>query len=91
MQRQDGVASDVRIGLIGVGEMPMRASQIEVMLEGREIGAALLDEAVEALRAGLEPNSDLNASADYRRHLAGVLARRAISDAWARTAKGAVA
>lgn len=85
MQRQDGVASGVRIALMGVGEMPMRAPAIEAMLEGREVGPKLIGDAVEALRAELEPNSDLNASADYRRHLAGVLARRALSDAWART------
>ena len=91
MRYRDGVASDVRIGLMGVGEMPMRAPQIEAMLEGRELDAVLIGESVEALRAELEPNSDLNASADYRRHLAGVLARRAITDAWARAKKGALA
>lgn len=85
MQRRDGVATGVRIALMGVGEMPTRAPAIEAMLEGREIGPKLIGDAVEALRAELEPNSDLNASADYRRHLAGVLARRALSDAWART------
>lgn len=90
MQGRNSVASDVRIGLMGVGEMPMRAPQVEAMLEGREISAALIDKAIETLRADLEPNSDLNASADYRRHLAGVLARRAIADAWARADKGAV-
>lgn len=91
MQRRGGVALDVRIGLMGVGEMPMRASQIEAMLEGREIDAALIAQAIEALRAELEPNSDLNASADYRRHLAGVLVRRAITDAWARARKDTAA
>jgi carbon-monoxide dehydrogenase medium subunit len=91
MRRHDGVASDVRIGLMGVGEMPMRAPQIEAMLEGREVNAALIGEAVDALRAELEPNSDLNASADYRRHLAGVLARRAMTSAWAGAEEGAVA
>lgn len=89
MQRRDGVASDVRIGLMGVGEMPMRVKHVEAMLEGCEINARLIDEAVDALRAGLEPNSDLNASADYRRHLAGVLARRAMTDASARAKKDA--
>ncbi|MGL5167056.1 MAG: FAD binding domain-containing protein [Afipia sp.] len=89
MRRKDGVASDVRISLMGVGEMPMRMPQVEAMLEGCEINARLIDEAVDALRAQLEPNSDLNASADYRRHLAGVLARRAMTDAWARAEKGA--
>ncbi len=91
MQRQEGAASGVRIGLMGVGEMPMRAPQIEAMLEGREINAALIGEAVEALRAELEPNSDLNASADYRRHLAGALVRRAVTDAWVRSGQGAAA
>ena len=91
MENRDGVASGVRIGLMGVGEMPMRASQIEAMLEGREIDAALIGRAIEALRAELEPSSDLNASADYRRHLAGVLARRAIADAWARAKKDTAA
>lgn len=90
MQRQDGVASDVRISLMGVGEMPMRMPQIEAVLEGCEINAKLIDKAIGALRAQLEPNSDLNASAEYRRHLAGVLARRAMTDAWARAEKDAV-
>lgn len=90
MQRRDGTASGVRISLMGVGEMPMRMPQVEAMLEGCEISAGLMDDAIEALRAQLEPNSDLNASADYRRHLAGVLARRAMNDAWARAEKGAV-
>lgn len=89
MQRRDGVASDVRVALMGVGEMPMRVPQIEAMLEGCAIDAKLIDEAVGALRTELEPNSDLNASADYRRHLAGVLARRAMTDAWARAEKSA--
>lgn len=88
MQRQNGVAVGVRIGLMGVGEMPMRLPQIEAMLEGREVSPGLIGEAVDALRTELEPNSDLHASADYRRHLAGVLAQRAITDAWARAGKG---
>ena len=91
MQRRDGVASDVRISLMGVGEMPMRMTQIEAMLEGREVNARLIEEAIDGLRALLDPNSDLNASADYRRHLAGVLARRAVTDAWARSGKGIAA
>lgn len=88
MRRRDDVASDVQIGLMGVGEMPMRMTRIEAMLEGREVNAKLIDQAVEELRAQLDPNSDLNASADYRRHLAGVLTRRAVTDAWVRAGKG---
>jgi carbon-monoxide dehydrogenase medium subunit len=90
MQRQNGVAVGVRVGLMGVGEMPMRLPRIEAMLEGCEVSSGLIGEAVDALRTELEPNSDLHASADYRRHLAGVLARRAMTAAWARAEKDAV-
>ena len=45
--------------------------------------------AAEAVRDGIDPDDDLHASADYRRHLAGVLAERALGDAWARAGTGA--
>jgi carbon-monoxide dehydrogenase medium subunit len=85
MMRKEGLASDVRIAMMGVGDMPMRLSEVEAMLEGRVIDQPLVDNAVDMIRQQIEPNSDLNASSDYRRHLAGALARRALSDAWART------
>jgi carbon-monoxide dehydrogenase medium subunit len=84
MARRDGIASDTRIALMGVGEMPMRMPELEAMVDGRELSDALIDEVIEALRARITPNSDLNGSADYRRHLAGALTRRALSDAWSR-------
>ncbi|MBN9585274.1 MAG: carbon monoxide dehydrogenase [Afipia sp. 62-7] len=84
MERQNGVATNVRIGLMGVGETPTRMPQLEAMLEGSEVTERTLEEVVDALRSAIEPNSDLNASADYRRYLAGTLTRRALSDAWLR-------
>jgi len=85
MMRKEGLASDVRVVMMGVGDIPMRLSEVEAMLEGHEIDQPLIDGAVDMIREQIEPNSDLNASSDYRRHLAGALARRALSDAWART------
>ncbi|HEY0218611.1 MAG TPA: xanthine dehydrogenase family protein subunit M [Afipia sp.] len=86
MERRGDAASNVRLALMGVGETPIRMPQVEVMLEGQPIDDKLLDEAVAVLREQIMPNSDLNASSDYRRHLAGALSRRALSDAWKRTA-----
>ena len=69
---------------MGVAETPLRAARAEALIKGRAIDASLLDELVTAVRDACEPNTDLHASADYRRHLVGVLARRAVIAAWKR-------
>jgi CO/xanthine dehydrogenase FAD-binding subunit len=74
----DGRVIEARVGLAGVGERPLRFGAIEIAVEG-----AHADEIGGRVRAieGLEPVSDTNASADHRRHLARVLAVRALTDA----------
>ena len=86
----DGKATQLRIGLSGVADAPLRAAAAESLLAGRAIDAAAIEEAVTSIRATVEPNRDLHASEDYRRHLVGVLAARAIATAWQR-ALGAAA
>jgi CO/xanthine dehydrogenase FAD-binding subunit len=80
----DGSIGKVRIALMGVGETAMRASEAEALLTGNALTSELLDEAVASIRAAVEPNTDLHASSDYRRHLVGVLARRVLVSAWTR-------
>ena len=82
-------AVEVRIALFGVGETPVRARAAEALLTGTGFEPAAVTAAITALRDNLEPDDDLHASADYRRHLAGVLAERALGDAWTRAANGA--
>jgi aerobic carbon-monoxide dehydrogenase medium subunit len=62
------------VGLINMGSTPLRASAVEQALAG---GASAAD-AAEHAAEGTEPGSDLNASAEYRGHLARVLVRRAL-------------
>ena len=81
---RDGKADRVRIGMMGVGDTPLRAPEAEGLLAGSAIDAAAIEEAAAAMQAAVEPNSDLHASADYRRFLVGALARRAIGAAWRR-------
>jgi len=83
----NGVASAVRIGLMGVGDTPLRAHAAEEMLLGTTFADDDMAAAVEAIRTSISPNSDLHASSDYRRHLAGVLAARVLRDAWARAGR----
>jgi carbon-monoxide dehydrogenase medium subunit len=77
--------SDLRIGMMGVGETPMRATEAENILTGQRYSEAVVAAAVDAIRAAVEPNTDLHASADYRRHLVGILAQQALAKAWDRS------
>ena len=63
-----------RIGVTGLGPRAFRALQAERILQS----GGTVDEAVATVGEGEEANSDLYASAEYRRHLARVRARRAI-------------
>ncbi|MGY6501034.1 MAG: FAD binding domain-containing protein [Acidimicrobiales bacterium] len=67
------------IGLVNMGSTPLRASATEDALRQ---GASAADAAALADQ-GTEPAPDLNASEDYRRHLARVLVRRALEQAGA--------
>lgn len=87
MRLRNGAASDVRFGMMGVGETPLRLGAVEALIEGREVTARLVDEVVELLNDTLQPNTDLHASSDYRRHLSCALARRALDAAWQRAGR----
>ena len=75
---EGGVIAEARVGLTNMGSTPLRARGVEEALAGQPA----TDEAVRAAAArateGTNPPSDLNGDADYRRHLAGVLTRRAV-------------
>lgn len=81
---EGGRITEARIGVMGVGDTPMRIGDAEAALFDETCDEATLDAAVHAVRAAVEPATDLHASADYRRHLVGVLVRRAIGIAWRR-------
>ena len=73
----DGSCEDVRIGLTHMASTPLRATAAEEALrEGRSIA-----EAAALAAEGTDPPADLNASAEYKRHLARVLCRRGLMEA----------
>jgi carbon-monoxide dehydrogenase medium subunit len=69
-------ASSARIALTGVGPTPVRAEAAERAFSGGNAA-----EAAELAAEGLDPPADSAGSADYRRHLARVLTRRALEEA----------
>jgi len=84
----DGAITQARIALTGVGPTPLRAGEAEALLVGEALGTGLTARVIAAVRGAIEPETDLHASSDYRRHLAGVLAGRAVSAAWRRANEG---
>jgi len=79
----NGVVKRAAIALCGIATTPVRLSEGEAALAGKKLDAAAIKAAAVTARS-LEPISDIHAGADYRRHLAEVLTRRALTDAASR-------
>lgn len=77
----DGVCEDVRIGLTHMASTPLRATAAEDALRGRPLDAEHIAAAAEHAAEGTSPVGDLNATPQYKEHLARVLTKRALSTA----------
>src|SRR5262249_22079311 len=80
----DGTIVEARLAAMGVGETRLRLRDVEALLVGGRPTHQLIAEAAEQARDSVDPPNDLRASADYRRHLVGVLTERALAAASAR-------
>jgi carbon-monoxide dehydrogenase medium subunit len=76
-----GVCEDIRIGLTNMASVPLRARAAEAALRGRPLDGKSIAAAAEQAAEGTDPPADLNASADFKRHLARVLCGRALQEA----------
>ena len=77
---EDGTIADARLGLCSVGPAPVRPLAAEALLRGQSPGNEAWAAAASAVVSILDnPLSDIHGSADYRRHLAGVLTKQALA------------
>jgi aerobic carbon-monoxide dehydrogenase medium subunit len=81
-----GKITFVRVGVTGLAGKPYRATNVEKALEGTAGSPTDIQKAAALVTEGVEANSDLNASAHYRKHLATIYAMRALAAASSRTA-----
>jgi aerobic carbon-monoxide dehydrogenase medium subunit len=83
VRRSGGKITFARIGVTGLSNIGYRAAAAEKALEGTAGSAADVTKAAALVAQRVDANSDLHASADYRKHLASVYAARAITAALA--------
>jgi carbon-monoxide dehydrogenase medium subunit len=86
-QDKSGKAGNVHVGVIGVGDTPLRLPQVEALLNGRVIDEATIEESDKLAAASVNPSDDIHASAAYRKSLVGTMVERALKDAVARGSK----
>ena len=78
VRAEGGSIAEARVALTNMGAVPIRATAVEQALQGQPATAQAVAIACAAAAQGTDPPTDLNGDADYRRHLAGVLTRRAV-------------
>ena len=78
---EGGTVQDVRVGLTNMASVPLRARAVEEALRGQPATAESIARAAEEAADGTDPPADLNASSEYKRHLARVMCRRALEHA----------
>jgi carbon-monoxide dehydrogenase medium subunit len=81
LKQTGDVCEDVRVGLTNMASVPLRAGAVEDALRGQPLNKESIARAADEAAEGTDPPADLNASADYKRHLARVLTRRALEEA----------
>ena len=81
VKAEGGTISEAKVGLTNMGSTPLRASATEAALAGVAATEDGVRAAADQAADGTNPPSDLNGDADYRRHLATVLTRRAVLEA----------
>ena len=86
MRRGQSGIEDARVAVMGVADTPLRLDNVEKQLCEIEVDGRMPDRFSGLVTSSVTPNSDLHASAEYRTHLLGELAKRAMRTALA--AKG---
>ena len=78
MEVKNKKCTNVRIAMGAVAPTPVRLEEVEQLLEGKAIDAALLDDVAALVPSLIKPIDDVRSTADYRREVGGVLVKRAL-------------
>jgi len=81
-----GTCSSASVALTNVGDTPLLAEEAASILTGSSLDAETVARAADAAKAIAQPAEDGRGPADFRRHVAGVMVRRAVETAKSRAA-----
>jgi len=81
LDMDDGKCRSARVVLGGVADVPLRVPEAEQVLEGTEVGREAFEEAGREAAKVVDPPSDVQGTAEYRRDLSAVMVRRALEEA----------
>jgi carbon-monoxide dehydrogenase medium subunit len=84
IRRSAGKVAFIRVGITGLAGKAFRATAVEKLLDGTAGSAADIQKAAAVVADGVDANSDLHASAAYRRQMAKVYTARALAQALSR-------
>jgi carbon-monoxide dehydrogenase medium subunit len=83
LQAGDGVVARARCAVSGIGQNPMQVETAEAILQSQALTSELIDKVAASVMDSADPSyCDYRGSAEYRREMAGILARRAVVAAW---------
>jgi CO/xanthine dehydrogenase FAD-binding subunit len=84
---EGGICTEVRIAAGAVSEIPVRAVNVENMLQGKKISEKLIEEASSIIINEINPVNDVRASAQYRLDVSRVLIKKVLLKAFKETSK----
>jgi carbon-monoxide dehydrogenase medium subunit len=83
-----GLCDQARLVFLSAGDVPMVAHKAIEVIKGQAFSTEVVNACAEvAASEDIDPGSDIHATAEFRRHLANVLARRALEEAFKRAAE----
>jgi aerobic carbon-monoxide dehydrogenase medium subunit len=86
-RNSSGRCASIRVALGGLGSVPLRAAATEAALQGQSLTPEVIAAAAAKAAEGADPDGDSYATADYKRSMTAVYARRAIEQAVERSAR----
>ncbi|MCZ6871974.1 MAG: xanthine dehydrogenase family protein subunit M [bacterium] len=85
----EGQCTQAAVTITGVGGVPYNVNEVASLLPGHPAAAERIAQVAQAAADGVDPEGDIHASAEFRRHLSGVLTQRALTRAVERARQAA--